>query len=29
MSKITTKCPSCSENSHNFELHNFDSEEFL
>ena len=26
---MTTKCPSCSENSHNFESHNFEEEEFL
>ena len=26
---MTSKCPSCSENSHIFESHNFESEEFL
>lgn len=26
---MTSKCPSCSENCHNFESHNFESEEFL
>ena len=28
MSK-TTKCPSCNKNSHSFESHNFEEEEFL